>query len=331
MVSTRDAVETSLQHYGGVLTGLAERAERAADRAEEAEGGGGIGWAASNTSSLSNATPTASAGGGLAVGYSAVSGGFDRDVAVGPRAQTSGQGSIALGDNARATGNQSLAVGRAAQAPHGASSAFGASATTTKANQVMLGTSTQTVTMPGKMELGSGSAEATISTRVESGVPQVVAQFPGGDPMVLAPPSGGSGGGAQGVAVTGLSAGAPPSGPTSAGNEVVAIGHSASATSYAATAVGSSTVASGQVSTALGTGAKATHPNSTAVGMYAATTGSNQVMLGRSTYTVVAPNKFQVGPDGSVSCTLSTRLTGGKAELIVTMPSGKIISLGIDT
>lgn len=155
---------------------------------QTASGSGGIAWAVSNTSALSNATPTVSSstGGGIALGYSAVSGGFDRDIALGPRAQTSGQGSIALGDNARATGNQSLSVGRAAWASHGASSAFGTAATTTKTNQVMLGTSSQTVTMPGKAEIGEGSTMVTLSTRLTGGKAELIATLPSGKIVSLA-------------------------------------------------------------------------------------------------------------------------------------------------
>ncbi|MGW6658846.1 hypothetical protein [Rhodococcus sp. NPDC055024] len=314
MVSTKEAVETSLEHYGGVITGLtdraedaAERAEAAADRAEGAEGGGGGGTIPNGSVTKPKLSQGVQAS--LDKADSAVQG--DDSRLIDARTPTAHSHTIAGVDGLAdaLTGKASSSHSHTIAGVEYLSDALDAKAP--KNNPTFTGT----VTTPAvKVTTGAGTGKVFTSDGDGVGSWQAAA----------------GGGSAQGVVVTGLSAGAPPSGPTASGNEIVAIGHAASATNYAATAVGSSTVASGQVSTAVGTGAKATHVNSTAVGMYATTTANDQVMLGRTTQTVVAPNKFQIG-SGTTMVTLSTRLTAGKAELIATLPSGKIISLGIDT
>lgn len=109
----------------------------------------------------------------------------------------------------------------------------------------------------------------------------------------------------------------------------VAIGNMAKAegTSYPV-AIGALATASAPQSTAVGRWASASHADATALGVRAQTTAASQVMLGTASETVVAPNKLQVGPDGALSATLSTRANGsGKTELIVQFATGDPIIL----
>lgn len=225
MISTREAVETSLQHYGGVLTGLAERAERAAKDAEDkapldsptftgpvtmseltiptsaengmvwtsdAEGVGSWKPVAGGTSGVivkgnPEATPpvaSSSGRGDVAIGAGAMTSSANGSgVAIGEGARTFFQGNVAIGWNAS---SQGVAIGTGAKSNHGGSTALGANASTTKSGQVMLGRSTETVTMPGKAEIGEGTAMVTLSTRITSGKAELVAQFATGSPVVIA-------------------------------------------------------------------------------------------------------------------------------------------------
>ena len=126
-------------------------------------------------------------------------------VAIGPTAKGTGANGYAAaigfmaaaGNDGTAVGRQSTAgdsastqgctaIGAKSSATHAQSTALGFSATTTKANQVILGRSTETVTMPGKTEIGTGAAMVTLSTRIEGGKAQLVAKFATGDPVIIA-------------------------------------------------------------------------------------------------------------------------------------------------
>ncbi|ASN69204.1 putative Hep_Hag family structural protein [uncultured Caudovirales phage] len=107
------------------------------------------------------------------------------------------------------------------------------------------------------------------------------------------------------------------------GGESVAFGIQTEATDTGATAIGRIAKASASQSTAIGRAAIAAHVDSTAIGQGAQTTAANQVMLGATGATVVAPNKHQIGPNGALAATLSTRANGsGKTELIVQFATG---------
>lgn len=74
----------------------------------------------------------------------------------------SGQYAIAIGYTSVADGGSSIAIGRqATNATFGTSVALGYLATNTAANQIMLGTSSQTVTFPGKGLFSDTSASTT--------------------------------------------------------------------------------------------------------------------------------------------------------------------------
>lgn len=131
--------------------------------------------------------------GGLAGGRGAQTQ-ADNAVALGRDALASGTFAVALGNEARAANFQSVAVGSVAaalaansaavgpgswvSAGHAGSMAFGANSATTAANQLMLGTASTAVTVPGDLTLfGStvlGSASSTLGFYGASGTAQPV-------------------------------------------------------------------------------------------------------------------------------------------------------------
>lgn len=72
-------------------------------------------------------------------------------VAVGYGAQSVGVDSVAIGDNAQAQGDQSIAIGGSAVAAYDRSTAIGNGAVTNSVDQLVLGTATQTVVLPGTL------------------------------------------------------------------------------------------------------------------------------------------------------------------------------------
>ncbi|AKK04604.1 collagen triple helix repeat protein [Corynebacterium mustelae] len=100
-------------------------------------------------------------------------------VAVGDTAAASGASSMAVGASAKATHSKSMAVGTLAEAKdsyatalgcnaraiHNRSVAVGYYATTTAANQIMLGTSSEVVTIPGTIEIPTPTRANHAATR----------------------------------------------------------------------------------------------------------------------------------------------------------------------
>lgn len=91
--------------------------------------------------------------------------------------------SVAVGMGAEA-GNDGTAVGRQAKANFKSSVAVGDRAAATKANQVMLGRPADTVTMPGDFEVGTGSVQVKLSTRLDAGKVQFGITWPGSTTFV---------------------------------------------------------------------------------------------------------------------------------------------------
>lgn len=85
---------------------------------------------------------------GTAVGYNSDAIGAS-SVAVGESADASGLASVAVGLSAYAAQTRAVALGDHTYANHARSTALGYNATTTAADQLMLGTSGQTVVVPG--------------------------------------------------------------------------------------------------------------------------------------------------------------------------------------
>lgn len=100
-------------------------------------------------------------------------------VAVGENAAASGPSSMAVGASAKATHSKSMAVGTSAEAKdsyatalgcnaraiHNRSVAVGYYATTTAANQIMLGTSSETVVIPGSIEISTPTRTNQAATK----------------------------------------------------------------------------------------------------------------------------------------------------------------------
>ena len=120
------------------------------------------------TASGSNSTaigPAAEASGSssTALGEGATASGTS-STALGAGAAVSGSSSNALGNGALASGTSSNALGKGASASHDFSTAIGAFATTDKDNQIVLGRSTETVTVKGNLVVGV-DGDYTLITR----------------------------------------------------------------------------------------------------------------------------------------------------------------------
>lgn len=130
-----------------------------------AGGGGGAGNPYIVVNSLAAVPASATGTEALAIGDGAIANG-NFSAAVGEDAEAVGAGAIAVGSNAEAIGDRciaiglnsdarateyAMAVGWTAQALHNSSTAIGAAATTTKDNQVVLGTVAEEVFVPGRL------------------------------------------------------------------------------------------------------------------------------------------------------------------------------------
>lgn len=118
------------------------------------------------------------------------------------------------------------------------------------------------------------------------------------------------------------------SGSNTTSNASVAVGQGASVGGQGGIAIGDDARVGGGAggATAVGRYTRANHGSSTALGANATTTKMNQVMLGTNLQVVTIPNKAEIG-EGTTMATLSTRLTGGKAELVVQFATGSLIVL----
>ncbi|AKJ72441.1 hypothetical protein GMA7_4 [Gordonia phage GMA7] len=120
----------------------------------------------------------------VAIGWGAKA--YQRDVAIGLSAETNLNGfGIAIGAFSKA-GERGLAIGRETSTlSRYASAAIGYGASATKDNQIVLGTLGQVVTVPGKLEIGSGVAMVTLFTVIEGGKAVLKAQFATGSPVAI--------------------------------------------------------------------------------------------------------------------------------------------------
>ncbi|AEQ21014.1 Hep_Hag family structural protein [Rhodococcus phage E3] len=183
---------------------------------------------------------------------------------------------------------------------------------------------TGSVTAP-VIKLTTGAAAGRVLTSAADGTASWAAPASpsglviNGEP-VGTPPAGTSAGAGYGSIAMGHGA------KVNVGTRSVVIGYEASASNGLTVAIGHQASASSNQTTALGDSAKAFHQYSTAIGVGATTTGENQLMLGRSSTTVVAPNKLQVGPDGPMAATFFTRTNGGgKLEVVAKSGTDEII------
>ena len=307
MISTREAVETSLQHYGGVLTNLTERAENAAARAEEAEGNGG-----GELPDESVTTPKLSP---------------DVQASLGKAESASQPGHAHTGSDVTVildTEEGPVEVGMDIIAW-----TIGAVVETLR-DKVSKDSAvfTAPVEMPGVKITGGDPGVGKVLTSDGSGVGSWQS------------------GGAAGLKVMGpYLAGAPNSvgpvadpsqtnstpygnvligtGSNTSSNVTVVIGHNSFVLAQGGTAVGDGAGVGGGAggATAVGRFARANQGSSTALGANASTTKMNQVMLGTNLQVVTMPNKAEIG-EGTTMVTLSTRLTAGKAELVAQFATG---------
>ncbi|WP_428957964.1 hypothetical protein [Streptomyces sp. cg35] len=104
-----------------------------------------------------------------AVGLMATAG-ADGAVAVGSQASASQPGAISIGESSLATGTQATALGGGARATFDQSTAVGAGAQVTRPNQVMLGTATDLVEIPGIGVLHSPDGTAFILAVTNEGL-----------------------------------------------------------------------------------------------------------------------------------------------------------------
>lgn len=210
-----------------------------------------------------------------------------------------------------ATGIGSIAVGESAKSSQGAV-AIGNSADATLAsstNGIAIGNGAKS---DGGVSVGAASSAAGGSDSAALGF---AAKATNGVAL-----------GGNSTATYGFAIGNQATATGASSSEAVAIGRSAKATANSTVAIGKDAVAQGSTGVAVGYMATAAHVGSTAIGAVSATTADHQVMLGSSIKTVVSPNKHQIGPDGALAATLSTRANGsGKTELIVQFATGSPI------
>lgn len=122
----------------------------------------GYGATASGASGIAIGNGATSTG-SVSVSIGAASDASNNATALGNDASASGDTSLALGYGSGATASASIAIGYAVQATHagsvaiGAKSDFSASAATSATNQIVLGTSSHIVVVPGNASISSGS------------------------------------------------------------------------------------------------------------------------------------------------------------------------------
>lgn len=124
-------------------------------------------WAAHDYAVAVGTGAGARTAGSVAIGYDAVtdssSSGHDNAVAIGSHASAIGASSVAIGYNAEVDGADSVAVGHfATTAAHLRSTAIGAAATATADDQIMLGTASQTVEIPGNLHV-AGTVSGSVT------------------------------------------------------------------------------------------------------------------------------------------------------------------------
>jgi hypothetical protein len=260
-------------------------------------GGTAVGPSASVTvgtnATALGASSVCSANNTVAVGYTAQADSIG-NVAVGGASIASGLGATAVGYNAATAadyttaigcqtlinlfGPKSTCVGWNASSSYTQSTALGYNATCSAANQIMLGTATETVTFPGKglfvtgVAIGSNNVAATATTATSIAI--------GPSAWGQAANSIAIGQSATGSGSTAIAIGQNSS---ATGTQAVALGYNAGASAASTTAIGYNTIASASNGTAIGYGAStAGFADSTAVGTGAICTAIRQIYLGNA-------------------------------------------------
>jgi hypothetical protein len=271
--------------------------------------------------------------GGVAIGGNSVATATTAasGVALGAGADASGNNSLGLGTAATATGLNSSAVGAGSNtALFNQSTALGYNALCTAANQVMLGTASETVTMPGKGLMSDTAltttntlalnylagtptgAAANGSTLVDAVGSRICVRIAGAWRYINTTATGAPAASSwASVLAAGNTTGA--FNPTiDNGQSIQYVGGTAIGCNNTAATVGSVTSvsiggfaniqsvslgfgasSSSSNGTALGYASNVGHVSSTAVGALATTTDTNQIMLGTASQTVQCPNNLQ--------------------------------------
>jgi hypothetical protein len=108
-------------------------------------------------------------GSGNASWQAAAASGFAA-VALGHRSAAAGDSGTALGNSTVASGSAATALGWLSSAAHASATAIGQSATTTAANQIMMGTATEQVYIPGTLRIPTGGTAGYFLTSDANGV-----------------------------------------------------------------------------------------------------------------------------------------------------------------
>jgi Head domain of trimeric autotransporter adhesin len=239
----------------------------------------------------------ASVGGGGANAYG---------IGIGYIAIATGLSAIALGAGASSAGSKSVAIGDSATTGGFADSvALGRSATCTAANQIMMGTATETVVFPNQAKfvggIRIGGANNAAGTTDTYGVSIGSTASASGATSAVAI-------GSVAIANADVATALGPS-TTASGVGAVAVGFGATGSGLRGVAVGREATASGSASTALGYQATtAGYASSTALGTGATNSTANQVMLGTINEVVRVPNDVEVhwhllGYANDITCT----------------------------
>jgi trimeric autotransporter adhesin len=235
----------------------------------------------------------ATAVGATAYGVQANAGGTD-STAIGYSAQTASTAGSSFGYNATnggssATNSTSLGTG-ASNANFANATCLGVSSTNTAAHQVMLGTSSEVVQIPGSMIFTNG---VVIGGANQAATSTGAGSIAIGKQATCAATSSSIAIGSNASSTTnsvafGASANSSANGTTS-------VGYSAASSGTQSTAVGDNASCSGANSTALGSSASdGSFASSVALGSGATCTATNQIMLGTSSQVVVCPSDIQV-------------------------------------
>lgn len=218
--------------------------------------------------------------------------GTDDCVSIGYNANGSGNQSVAVGRSAYGGANTSTAIGSSSSASALKSTAIGSGATTSTANEICLGTTTETVNCVGTTSSISLKTASNISV---NGMVFGTGSLGVGNGNIFIGQTSGTNGNGVTNTVVGNNAFTSAINTSSTGNTFIGsnAGKDITATVTTCTIVGqgsyTNTAAAYNGASCLGYDCQIGGANSTAIGTGAATGGANQIVLGRSSETVYCP------------------------------------------
>lgn len=226
-----------------------------------------------------------------AVNIGVLSAGSDDSTCIGWSASAGGNSSVAIGRSASSVGS-SVAIGNSSSAGGNKSTAIGNGATTSVANEIILGTATETVNCPGTAS--SISLKAATNLSINGMVFGTGSVGVSNGNIFVGQTSGTNGNGTTNT-VVGHNAFTSAINTSSTGNTFIGSNAGKDITSLvsACTIVGqgsyTNTATAYNGASCLGYDCQIGGANSTAIGTGAATAGANQIVLGRSSETVYCP------------------------------------------